>query len=196
MADIHQAPTETTKSAVDLGPEELLRRGVVMTSSDEIRKLVMEAKQGNLAIKTLDAAYNWGRRNSLWPLLFGTACCFIEMAAAGTARYDISRFGSELFRATPRQADVMIVSGTVTKKMMPLIVRLYNQMPEPKYVMTMGACSISGGPFKEGYNVVSGMDKFVPVDVHVPGCPPTPEALLYGLMKLQEKIDRESIRTS
>ena len=128
--------------------------------------------------------------------MFGLACCAIEMICAAASRYDIARFGMEVMRPSPRQSDLMIVSGTVTKKMMPIIVRLYNQMPEPKYVLAMGACASGGGPFKEGYNVVSGVDKFVPVDVYIPGCPPTPQALLNGLMKIQEKIRGESIKNS
>jgi NADH-quinone oxidoreductase subunit B/C/D len=147
----------------------------------------------NSLIGNLDQLYNWGRRSSLWPLGFGLACCAIEMISTGFARFDIARFGAELFRASPRQADVMIVSGTVTKKMVPQIVRLYNQMPEPKYVISMGACATGGGPFKEGYNVVSGIDKYLPVDVYIPGCPPTPSALLQGLMTLQAKIDGQKI---
>ncbi len=153
-----------------------------------------ELKQ-NLFLTKLDDFYNWGRAYSLWPLTMGLACCAIEMIATGTARYDQDRFGAALFRATPRQADMMIVSGTVTKKMAPQVIRIYNQMAEPKYVISMGACATGGGPFKEGYNVVSGIDKFIPVDVYVPGCPPTPQALLYGIMKLQEKIKSQSIRT-
>lgn len=145
------------------------------------------------AIRMIDMLYNWGRRSSIWPMQFGLACCAIEMIATGGGRFDIARFGAELFRPSPRQADLMIVAGTVTKKMVPAIVRLYNQMAEPKYVMAMGACASAGGPFKEGYNVVSGIDKFLPVDVYVPGCPPTPQALLFGLMTLQKKIDRQSV---
>ncbi len=151
--------------------------------------------QNLVAITTLDRLYNWGRRSSVWPLMFGLACCAIEMIVAQTARYDLARFGMEVMRPTPRQSDLMIVSGTVTKKMVPSIVRLYNQMPEPKYVVAMGACASGGGPFKEGYNVVAGIDKFIPVDVYIPGCPPTPQALIAGLIKLQQKIDKESIRT-
>lgn len=146
------------------------------------------------AVKMVDAIYNWGRRSSIWPMQFGLACCAIEMISAGGGRFDIARFGSELFRPSPRQADLMIVAGTVTKKMVPAIVRLYNQMAEPKYVMAMGACASAGGPFKEGYNVVSGIDKFLPVDIYVPGCPPTPQALLYGFLMLHKKINGQTVR--
>jgi NADH-quinone oxidoreductase subunit B len=149
--------------------------------------------QNNVAITSLSKLYNWGRRNSMWPMLFGLACCAIEMIATASSRFDFSRFGMEVMRATPRQSDLMIVSGTVTKKMVVPIVRLYNQMPEPKYVLAMGACASGGGPFKEGYNVVSGIDKYLPVDVYVPGCPPTPQALLYGMIALQKKIDGQSL---
>ncbi len=148
----------------------------------------------NVFITTLDKIYNWGRKRSMWPMLFGLACCAIEMICTAASRHDLARFGWELMRASPRQADLMIVSGTVTKKMLPQIIRLYNQMPEPRYVVAMGACATSGGPFKEGYNVVSGIDKFIPVDVYIPGCPPRPEALLHGFVRLQEKIDGQSIR--
>jgi NADH-quinone oxidoreductase subunit B len=149
--------------------------------------------EGNVAITSLSRIYNWSRRSSMWPLLFGLACCAIEMIGTASSRFDFSRFGMEVMRATPRQADLMIVSGTVTKKMVVPIVRLYNQMPEPKYVMAMGACASGGGPFKEGYNVVSGIDKYLPVDVYVVGCPPTPQALMYGLIALQKKIDGQSL---
>lgn len=150
--------------------------------------------EGQVSITTLDRIYNWGRRSSVWPMMFGLACCAIEMICAATSRFDFSRFGMEIMRPSPRQADLMIVSGTVTKKMVPQIVRLYNQMPEPKYVLAMGACASGGGPFKEGYNVVSGVDEYVPVDVYVPGCPPTPQALLHGLIMLQKKIDTQSLK--
>ena len=150
--------------------------------------------QGTVTITTLDRIYNWGRRSSIWPLMFGLACCAIEMICTAASRYDFARFGMEIMRPSPRQADLVLVSGTVTKKMIPQIVRLYNQMPEPKYVVAMGACASAGGPFKEGYNVVSGVDKYIPVDVYIPGCPPTPQALLHGLIALQKKIDNESIK--
>lgn len=148
-----------------------------------------------VGITTLDRIYNWSRRNSVWPMMFGLACCAIEMICASASRFDLARFGMEVMRPSPRQADLMLVSGTVTKKMIPQIVRLYNQMPEPKYVVAMGACASGGGPFKEGYSVVSGVDKFLPVDVYIPGCPPTPQALLNGLIKVQEKIDHQTIKT-
>ncbi len=150
--------------------------------------------QQNVSITTLDKIYNWGRRSSLWPLMFGLACCAIEMICTAASRYDFSRFGMEVMRSSPRQADLMIVSGTVTKKMIPQIVRLYNQMPEPKYVVAMGACASGGGPFKDGYNVVAGVDRYLPVDVYIPGCPPTPQALIHGLITLQKKIDHQSIK--
>jgi NADH-quinone oxidoreductase subunit B len=145
------------------------------------------SKQGVLTT-TLQEIYNWGRRNSVWPMQFGLACCAIEMIATTMARHDLARFGAEVFRPSPRQADLIIVSGTVTKKMAPQVVRLYNQMAEPKYVIAMGACAISGGPFKQGYNVLKGIDRYIPVDVHIPGCPPRPEALIHAFMLLQRKI--------
>ncbi|MDD5467586.1 MAG: NADH-quinone oxidoreductase subunit B [Anaerolineales bacterium] len=152
--------------------------------------------QGQIAITTLDKIYNWSRRSSVWPMFFGLACCAIEMIATATSRFDIARFGMEVMRPSPRQTDLLLVSGTVTKKMIPQIVRLYNQMPEPKYVVAMGACASGGGPFKEGYNVVSGIDNYIPVDVYIPGCPPTPQALLHGLITLQKKIDKQTLKTA
>ena len=149
-------------------------------------------KQG-VFVTNIEELYNWGRKNSIWPLGFGLACCAIEMIAASMARWDLARFGAEVFRPSPRQADLMIVAGTVTKKMAPQVVRLFNQMSEPKYVIAMGACAISGGPFKQGYNVLKGIDRYIPVDVHIPGCPPRPEALLHAFMTLQEKIDGQQL---
>ena len=146
-----------------------------------------------LIVTSLDWAINWGRSNSLWPMTFGLACCAIEMMAAGASRFDMDRFGAGAFRATPRQSDLMIVAGTVTYKMAGRVKRLYNQMPEPKYVMAMGACTVGGGPyFKYGYHVVKGVDLVVPVDIYVPGCPPRPETLLEGLMRLQDMIRHQT----
>jgi NADH-quinone oxidoreductase subunit B len=147
--------------------------------------------RSNLLVTSLDALLRWAQRNSLWPFPLGTACCAIEFMAVGASRFDISRFGAEVVRFSPRQADVMIVAGTVTTKLAPVVRRIYDQMAEPKYVIAMGVCTISGGPFQGSYSTVPGIDNFVPVDVHVPGCPPRPDALLYGLMRLQEKIKRE-----
>lgn len=142
---------------------------------------------------TLDKVVNWARKSSIWPATFGLACCAIEMMATAAARYDIARFGSEVFRASPRQADLLIVAGTVTQKMAPIVKLIYDQMPNPKWVIAMGACAASGGMFKS-YAVVQGVDELFPVDVYIPGCPPRPEALLWGIIKLQEKIERETIR--
>jgi NADH-quinone oxidoreductase subunit B len=143
----------------------------------------------NVLLTSVDYVFNWARKSSIWPLTFGLACCAIEMLTAGTARFDIARFGAEVFRPSPRQSDLMIVAGTVTLKMAPVLKRLYDQMPEPKWVMSMGACSSVGGPFNT-YAVLQGVDKIVPVDVFVAGCPPRPENLFYGLLKLQDKIDQ------
>jgi NADH-quinone oxidoreductase subunit B len=165
------APTSAPIS--DAERDELRRHGILLTGLEEL--------------------YNWGRSRSVWPLNFGLACCAIEMIAASMAKFDIARFGSEVFRPSPRQADLLIVSGTVTKKMAPQVVRLWNQMPEPKFCIAMGACAISGGPFKQGYNVLKGIDRYIPVDIYIPGCPPRPEALLHGLVQLQEKMRGQTI---
>jgi NADH-quinone oxidoreductase subunit B len=157
------------------------------------QKLKVELGRQGVVVTTLEEIYNWGRRNSIWPMQFGLACCAIEMIASTMARYDLARFGAEVFRPSPRQADLLIVSGTVTKKMAPQVVRLYNQMAEPRYVIAMGACAISGGPFKQGYNVLKGIDRYIPVDVHIPGCPPRPEALIEAFIALQKKIDAQPL---
>jgi len=161
--------------------------------NDTLEKFSIEG--GNFFTTTIDNLINWGRSNSVWPLTFATSCCGIEMMAAGASRHDFSRFGIEVYRASPRQADVIVIAGTITHKMAPVLKRLYDQMSEPKYVIAMGSCAISGGPFFYGsYHVVKGAEHVVPVDVFVPGCPPRPEALLYGVMQLQRKIKKSSIR--
>ncbi len=163
-----------------------------MAVVQRIAEAVVNIPGGNVLIAPLDKIVNWARESSIWPLQFGLACCAIEMMATAASRYDLDRFGV-IFRATPRQADLMIVAGTVTKKMGPLLRRLYDQMAEPKYVLSFGGCSSVGGPYNDAYSVVQGVDHFVPVDVYVPGCPPRPENLISGILKLQEKIHRESL---
>jgi len=150
----------------------------------------------NVFLTKIDDVINWGRKNSLWPLTFATSCCGIEMMAAGAPRHDFARFGMEVYRASPRQADVIVIAGTITNKMAPVLKMLYDQMSEPKYVVAMGECAISGGPFYlNSYHVVKGVEHIIPVDVFIPGCPPRPEALLYGMMQLQRKIGTETIKS-
>ena len=157
-------------------------------------ELIEEQLKRNIFLTTVDKVYNWGRKSSMWPVSFGLACCAIEMIAAASARYDMSRFGMEIMRPSPRQADLMIVAGTITHKMAPQVLRIYDQMPEPKYVLAMGNCAISGGPFPS-YAVLQGANEILPVDVYVPGCPPRPEALLQGFMKLHDMVMNQSIAT-
>ncbi|MCR6546240.1 NADH-quinone oxidoreductase subunit B [Dehalobacterium formicoaceticum] len=148
----------------------------------------IEQLPDNVILASVEKVLNYARGHSLWPVTFGLACCAIEMMGAGGGRYDLARFGYEVFRPSPRHADLMIVAGTVTNKMAPLLKRIFDQMPEPKYVIAMGSCAISGGPFVDSYNVVPGVDQLIPVDVYVPGCPPRPEALIYGMLTLKQRI--------
>ncbi len=158
--------------------------------NEYITKLVEElnATGANVVVGTFDRLINWGRANSLWPFCFGTSCCAIEFMCLGAARYDMARFGFEVARNSPRQADFIMVQGTIVKRMAPVLRRLYEQLAEPKYVIAAGSCAVSGGPFKGSYAVLDGVDKILPVDVYMPGCPPRPEAMFYGLMQLQRKI--------
>jgi NADH-quinone oxidoreductase subunit B len=150
----------------------------------------------NVLLATIDDVINWGRKNSLWPLTFATSCCGIEMMQTGAPRHDFARFGMEVYRASPRQADVIVVAGTIVNKMAPILKRLYDQMSEPKYVVAMGACAISGGPFfLNSYCVVKGVEHVIPVDVYIPGCPPRPESLLYGMLQLQRMIETQTIKS-
>lgn len=154
---------------------------------------IEESFGDNILTTTLEKMVNWARKSSLWPATFGLACCAIEMMASVGSHFDLARFGAEVFRASPRQADLLIVSGRVCQKMVPVLKLIYEQMPEPKWVIAMGACASSGGVFNN-YAVIQGVDKIIPVDVYVPGCPPRPEALIYGIMKLQEKIKKEKLQ--
>ena len=151
----------------------------------------LNKERTNVVVGALDDLINWGRSNSLWSLTFATSCCGIEFMSVGAARYDFARFGFEVTRNSPRQADLIMVAGTITHKMAPVLKRLYDQMAEPKYVVAVGGCAISGGPFKGSYHVVNGVDKILPIDVYIPGCPPRPEAILYGMMQLQRKVKVE-----
>lgn len=161
--------------------------------NEYIEHLVKELKDNgtNVVVGTLDNVINWGRSNSLWPLTFATSCCGIEFISLGAARYDMARFGWEVARASPRQADFMMVAGTIVHRMAPVVRRLYDQLAEPKYVIACGGCAISGGPFKNSYHVVKGVQEIIPVDVYVPGCPPRPEAMIYGIMQLSRKVKVE-----
>ncbi|MDE7396904.1 MAG: NADH-quinone oxidoreductase subunit B [Muribaculum sp.] len=151
----------------------------------------LNANGANVVVGTFDKLINWGRSNSIWPLTFATSCCGIEFIALGAARYDMARFGWEVARASPRQADFMMVAGTIVHRMAPVVHRLYDQLAEPKYVIACGGCAISGGPFRNSYHVVKGVGDIIPVDVYVPGCPPRPEAMIYGIMQLSRKIKVE-----
>ncbi|MHB0877567.1 MAG: NADH-quinone oxidoreductase subunit B [Anaerolineae bacterium] len=174
--------------------------GIVMSDGKAVHTLsvpdtlVPDDMKRNVLLTSVDAVYNWARRRSMWPLTFGLACCALEMIAAGASRFDYGRFGMDIPRATPRQSDLLILSGTITHKMAPQVLRIWEQMPEPKYALAMGACTVSGGTFKS-YAVVQGATELMPVDIYVPGCPPRPEALINAFVKLHEMVMRQSVKT-
>ncbi len=178
-----EEPKSLSTSQLSLPVPEELKDTVTLTSVNQFTEFLSTF---------ISPVANWARSRAVWPLTFGTSCCAIEMMSVGMSKYDISRFGSEVFRATPRQADLILTAGTITRKMAPALITLYEQLPEPKYVIAMGACTVTGGMFNDSYSVVQGVDRIIPVDVYLPGCPPRPEAILDALLKLQEKIRSET----